>query len=129
MSRDEYFYLTENLEIIDKDSIRDGVSFLVYNKRKRLLDIVQKVIQNELTEEERKLAIDYWNNGYSLGEISRKNNVNRSMVYRQIAHVKDKIEASLKYVLIYDASNLPQSANELMDFIKEKQFEKRNNVN
>ena len=129
MSREEYFYLTENLEIIDKDSMCVGVNFLVYNKRKRLLDVVQKVIQNELTEEERALAIDYWSNGYSLGELSRKNNVARSVVHRQVTRIKDKIEASLKYVLIYDANDLPQSTNELMEFVKEKQLEKRENVN
>ncbi len=129
MSKEEYFYLTENLEIVDKNSICSGVRYLVYNKKKRLLNVVNKVMQNELTETERKLAIDYWSGEYSLGEISKRNNITRSSIYRHIDGIKEKIEASLKYVLLYDADALPQSTNELMSFIKETQFEQRNNVN
>ena len=128
MSKEEYFFLTENLEFVDKNSICNGVRYLVYNKKKRLLDVVQKVMQNELTEDERNLAIDYWSGEYSLGEISKRNNITRSAIYRHIDSIKGKIETSLKYVLIYDANALPQSTNELMNFIKETQIEQRNNV-
>ena len=129
MSKDEYFYLTENLEIVDKNSVQGGISFLVYNKRKRLLNVVQKVMQNELNEAERRLALDYWSGKYSIDEISQRNNITRSAIYRHINSIKEKLEASLKYVLIYDSDALPQSTSELMNFIKEKQFEKRNNIN
>ncbi len=129
MSTDEYFYLTENLELVDENSIRNGVGYLVYNKKKRLLDVVQKVMQNELTDEERRLAIDYWSGDFSLGEISSRNNITRSSIYRHIDVIKNKLETSLKYVLIYDADALPKSTNELISFIKEKQFEQKNNVN
>lgn len=123
MSKDEYFYLTENLEIVDKNSISNGVRYLVYNKKRRLLNVVDKVMQNELTEDERKLATDYWSGEYSLGELLEKYNMSRSAIYRTIAHIKDKIQTSLKYVLIYDADALPQRADELRKFIKETQIE------
>ena len=123
MSKDEYFYLTENLEIVDKNSISNGVRYLVYNKKKRLLNVVNKVMQNELTEKERSLATDYWSGDFSLGEISEKHNISRSAIYRSIANIKNKIEASLKYVLIYDADALPQGTDELRNFIKETQVE------
>ena len=129
MSKEEYFYLTENLEIVDKNSICNGVRYLVYNKKKRLLDVVNKVMQNELSEDERLLATDYWSGDYSLGELSEKYNMPRSNIYRNIAHIKDKLQTSLKYVLIYDADILPKSTNELFEFIKEKQFEQRKNIN
>lgn len=129
MSKEEYFYLTENLEIVDKNSICNGVRYLVYNKKKRLLDVVNKVMQNELTEAERKLAKDYWSGELSLGEISKRNNITRSSIYRHIDSIKEKLETSLKYVLIYDADALPKSTNELMSFIKEKQIEQREKVN
>ncbi len=129
MSKEEYFYLTENLEIVDKNSICNGVRYLVYNKKKRLLNVVNKVMQNELTENERNLATDYWSGEYSLGEISEKYNMPRSTVYRTIAHIKNKFQTYLKYVLIYDTDALPKSTNELMSFIKETQFEQRKNVN
>ncbi len=129
ISKDEYFYLTENLELIDKNSVNRGISFLLYNKKKRLLNVVQKVMQNELTKEERQLALDYWSGEYSVEEISKRNNITRSAIYRHIDIIKEKIETSLKYVLVYDNDALPQSTSELMDFIKEKQFEERNSIN
>lgn len=129
MSKDEYFYLTENLELVDAKSVQRGVSFLVYNKKKRLLSVIKQVMQNELTDEERRLALDYWNGEFSLGEISKRNNITRSAIYRRINCIKQKLETSLKYVLIYDKDALPQSTAELMSFIKEKQFEERNNIN
>ena len=129
MSKEEYFYLTENLEIVDKDTICNGVQYILYNKKKRLLDVVHKVLQNELTENERRLATDYWSGKYTLNEISTRNNITRSSIYRHIDAIKEKLEASLKYVLIYDSDALPQSANELMSFIKETQIEQREKVN
>lgn len=129
MSNEEYFYLTENLELVDKNTIHNGVSYLIYNKKKRLLDVVQKVMQNELTEEEQHLATDYWSDEYSLGEISQRNNITRSSIYRRLDVIKKKLETSLKYVLLYDADVLPQSTNELMSYIKEKQLEQSKNIN
>ena len=126
MSKDEYFYLTENLELVDADSIRNGVDYLIYNKKKKLLDVVQKVMQDELTENERRLAADYWSGDYSLGEISERNNLARSAIYRRIETIKKKLEASLKYVLIYDADVLPRSTKELLSFVKENHVEQKN---
>ncbi len=129
ISDEDYYFLTENFELVDENSVRNGVSFLVYNKKKRLLDIVRKVMQDELSDEERQLAIDYWGGEYSLGEISKRNNITRSSVYRHLNIIKGKLEKSLKYVLLYDADALPKSTNELISFIKEKQLEQRKNVN
>ncbi|MBR5191180.1 MAG: hypothetical protein IKW34_04030 [Clostridia bacterium] len=125
MSKEEYFYLTENLELVNEETIRNGVGYILYNKRKKLLDVVEQVMQNELTEEERKLATDYWSESYSLGEISARNNIARSAIYRRLEGIKKKLETSLKYVLIYDSSVLPHSTSELMSFVKEKNFEQR----
>ncbi|MBR5544079.1 MAG: hypothetical protein IKU66_01265 [Clostridia bacterium] len=125
MSKEEYFYLTENLELVNEETIRNGVGYILYNKRKKLLDVVEQVMQNELTEEERKLATDYWSETYSLGEISARNNIARSAIYRRLEGIKKKLETSLKYVLIYDSSVLPHSTSELMSFVKEKNFEQR----
>lgn len=129
LSKEEYFYLTENLELVNEETIRNGVGYLVYNKRKKLLDVVEKVMQNELTSEERQLALDYWSGVYSLGEISKKNNIKRSAVYRRIETAKKKLETSLKYVLIYDSDILPHSTTELLSFVKENKIEQRKNVN
>lgn len=126
MSKEEYFYLTENLELVNEETIQKGVSYLIYNKKKKLLDVVVKVMQNELTKEERQLATDYWCGAYSLGEISARNNMTRSVVYRRLENIKKKLEISLKYVLMYDSSVLPHSTSELISFVKENQVEQRN---
>lgn len=125
MSKEEYFYLTENLELVNEETIRNGVGYILYNRRKKLLDVVEQVMQNELTAEERKLATDYWSDSYSLGEISARNNIARSAIYRRLDNIKKKLEASLKYVLIYDSSVLPNSTSELMSFVKENRIEQR----
>lgn len=125
MTTEEYFYLTENLELVDEASIRNGIGYLVYNKKKRLLNVVKKVMQNELTDKERKLATDYWSGDFTIGEISQRNNLARSAVYRHIDTIKYKLTTYLKYVLIYDAEALPQSTSDLLSFVKEKQFEQR----
>ena len=101
ISKDEYFYLTENLEIVDKNSICNGVRYLVYNKKKRLLNVVNKVMQNELTAKERNIALDYWQNKMPIGDISEKYCISRSSFYRIIDTVRKKLETSLKYVLFY----------------------------
>ena len=129
MSKEEYFYLTENLELVDENSVKRGIGFLVYNKKKRLLNVLQEVMKNELTKEERQLALDYWSGEYSLDEISKRAHMTRSAIYRRIDAIREKIETSFKYVLIYDNEGLPQSKRELLNFIKEKQLEERNSIN
>ena len=118
LSTDEYFFLTENLEAIDPHSVRKGVRYLVFNKRRRLLEIVKEVMQNELSDLERRIALDFWDKKISADDIAMRNGIGRSTVYRNIANIRKKLEKSLKYVLLYDSSSLPTSADELLEFVK-----------
>ena len=115
---DEYFFLTENLESIDPQSVRKAVSYLVFNKRRRLLEIVKEVMNNELSETELHIALDFWDKKISADDIAKKNGIGRSSVYRNLVNIRKKLEKSLKYVLLYDLSSLPTSADELLDFVK-----------
>ena len=115
---DEYFFLTENLESIDPLSVRKAVSYLVFNKRRRLLEIVKEVMNNELSETELHIALDFWDKKISADDIAKKNGIGRSSVYRNLVNIRKKLEKSLKYVLLYDLSSLPTSADELLDFVK-----------
>lgn len=124
LSSEEYFYLTENLECADKKDVEKGVKYLVYNKKRKLLKIVRAAIENELEENEKSIALDYWNGRLSAREIAEKHSIARSTVYRNIDGAKKKLERSLKYVLMYDKASLPGSADELLEFVKkEKTFE------
>lgn len=118
ISTEEYYYLTENFEFVDAVTRANQVKYLVYNKDKKIMDTVKKVMDNELTEKERDLAVDYWSNNLSIGDISKKHNISRSSFYRAIDEIKRKIDVSLKYVLFYNDIIKPPS---VADFIMQVQ--------
>ena len=50
ISTEEYFYLTENFAFVDAETRANQVRFLVYDKDKKIIEIVKEVMKNELTE-------------------------------------------------------------------------------
>lgn len=123
LSTGEYFFLTENLESVDPKSVRQAVKYLVFNKRRRLLEIVKEVMKNELSDLERRIALDFWDKNISADDIARENGIGRSSVYRNLGNIRKKLEKSLKYVLLYEQSFLPDSAEELLEFVKGESVE------
>ncbi len=117
ISTEEYFYLTENFAFVDARTRANQVKYLVYNKDKKIMDTMQKVMENELTEKERGLAIDYWSNNLSISDISKKHNISKSSFYRAIGEIKKKIDVSLKYVLFYNDIIKPPSIAEFLSQI------------
>ena len=114
ISTEDYYYLTENFEFVDVQTRANQVRYLVYNKDKKIMETMQKVMENELTEKERELAVDYWSNNLSIGEISKKHNISRSAFYRAVDEIKRKIDASLKYVLFYNDIIKPPSISDFL---------------
>ncbi len=128
ISTEDYFYLTENFEFIDSKMSENCVRYLVYNKRKKLFDTVRQVMNNELTEKEKNLALDYWCNKISVDEIVKKHQISRSAFYRAIDVIRNKLDVSLKYVLFYNDAVKPPSTQALLTQIKtgiyaEEEFE------
>lgn len=128
ISTEEYFYLTENFEVVDKNSAEKLVRYLVYDKRRKLTDTVRLVMQDELTAKERNIAVDYWQNKMPISDISEKYCISRSSFYRIIDTVKKKLETSLKYVLFYNDILKPPTKEDFLSQIKkatsmEAQFE------
>ncbi|MBR2953664.1 MAG: sigma-70 family RNA polymerase sigma factor [Clostridia bacterium] len=128
ISTEEYFYLTENFEVVDKNSAEKLVRYLVYDKRRKLTDTVRLVMQDELTKKERNIAVDYWQNKMPISDISEKYCISRSSFYRIIDTVKKKLETSLKYVLFYNDILKPPTKEDFLSQIKkatsmEAQFE------
>ena len=128
ISTEEYFYLTENFEVVDKNSAEKLVRYLVYDKRRKLMDTVRTVMQDELTAKERNIAVDYWQNKMPISDISEKYCISRSSFYRIIDTVKKKLETSLKYVLFYNDILKPPTKEDFLSQIKkatsmEAQFE------
>lgn len=122
ISTEEYFYLTENFELVDSVTTESYVRCLVYNKRKKLIDTVKQVMKNELTEKERNIALDYWCNNMSFADISKKYHLSRSGFYRMINSVKKKLDMSLKYVLFYNDAVKPPSTQEFLAQLKTNFF-------
>lgn len=128
ITTEEYFYLTENFEVVDKNSAEKLVRYLVYDKRRKLTDTVRTVMQDELTAKERNIAVDYWQNKMPISDISEKYCISRSSFYRIIDTVKKKLETSLKYVLFYNDILKPPTKEDFLSQIKkatsmEAQFE------
>lgn len=118
ISTEEYFYLTENFEVVGKNSAEKLVRYLVYDKRRKLTDTVRTVMQDELTAKERNIAVDYWQNKMPIGDISEKYCISRSSFYRIIDTVKKKLETSLKYVLFYNDILKPPTKEDFLSQIK-----------
>ena len=113
ISTEEYFYLTENFAFVDAGKLEETVKYLMYNRRKKLIDIVRLVLENELNEIERNMAVDYWYKKMSIGDIAKKYHISRSTFYRGLDVIKEKLNTSLKYVLLYDESITPPSVEEI----------------
>ncbi len=118
ISTEEYFYLTENFEFVDAGELKEYVRYLMYNKKKMLLDTVKVVMENELSETERDMAIDYWYNKMSIGDIARKYHISRSTFYRVLDVIKKKLNTSLKYVLVYSDAIKPPAKEDFLTQIK-----------
>lgn len=127
LSVDEYFFLTENLEIANSEVFSKGVKYLVFNRRKNLCDIVEKIMKNELTDFERSISSDCWCEELAIGEIAKKYGTSRSTVYRTLSSAKAKIEYALKYVLLYEENLIPNSTEELLLYVKGEYFGKNKN--
>ena len=118
VSTEEYFYLTENFEFVDARKCSESVRYLMYNKKKKLMDTVRLVMENELSANERNMAVDYWYGKMSISDITKKYQISRSTFYRAIDVIKNKLNTSLKYVLLYVDAITPPSKEDFLTQIK-----------
>lgn len=122
ISTEDYYYLTENFEFVDARTRADQVCYLVYSKDRKIIDTFRKVMENELTERERNMAMDYWSNNLAVNNISKKYNISRSAFYREIKEIKQKIDTYLKYVLFYNDIIKPPSVAEFIMQVQSNKF-------
>lgn len=123
LSMDDYIFLNENFEVADKREVANGVSYIVFNRKRNIINIVKSVLQNELDATDRNIAIDYWGNGLGVNAIAEKYSLPKAKIYRMLKSVRAKVETYLKYVLLYDEYVHRYSVSELMSFIKGEFFE------
>ncbi len=115
---DEYAFLTENFEFTNEDEIKNGVGYIVFNRKRNILNTVKKVIENELSALEKELVIDFWGKGLTAEELAEKYKISRASVYRSLNKAKKKIEKFIKYVLVYDDAVQQYSISDFFNFIK-----------
>ncbi len=75
-----------------------------YAWRKRDVDmaiLLEKAIENELTETERRTIKDHWFNNEGVTEIAEKRGVNPSAVNRTLSRAQEKLERVLSYTVCY----------------------------
>lgn len=120
ISVEEYDFLTDYVDL-SGGQVKDGTKYLIYNRQKKLIEIVKNAMQNELTEYERNLATAHWCNEVPVRELADKFGLSRASIYRNLENARKKLETALKYVLMYDKILLPQSTEELMEYVKKYQ--------
>lgn len=75
-----------------------------YAWRKREVDmslLLEKAIENELTETERNVVEDKWYNSLSLSQIARNRGITPAAVKHTSERALEKLERVLKYVVFY----------------------------
>lgn len=115
---DEYAFLTENFEFTNEDEIKNCVGYIVFNRKRNILNTVKKVIENELSALEKDLVLDFWGKELTVEELAEKYKISRASVYRYLNNAKKKIEKFIKYVLVYDDAVQQYSISDFFNFIK-----------
>ena len=115
---DEYAFLTENFEFTNEDEIKNCVGYIVFNRKRNILNTVKKVIENELSALEKDLVLDFWGKELTVEELAEKYKISRASVYRYLNNAKKKIEKFIKYVLVYDDAVQQYSISDFFYFIK-----------
>ncbi len=83
-----------------------------YAWRKREIDmslLLEKAIENELTENEKNVVEDRWYNSMTFSEIARKRGISPAAVKQTSERALDKLERVLKYVVFYQRNIFDES--------------------
>ncbi len=118
ISVDEYAFLTENFEFKNKNDVEVGVKYILFNRRRNMIDIVKKIFNNELTETEKKVALDFWRDNLSVDELAEKYELSRASVYRNLNNAKKKLEKYIDYVLIYADAVKEYSVSDFLKYVQ-----------
>ncbi|MBQ8014995.1 MAG: hypothetical protein IJ264_02285, partial [Clostridia bacterium] len=71
--------------------------------------LLEKAIQNELSETEREIVVEYWFNSLSKTQIAEKRGVSLTAVSNAIRRSTEKLENALKYAVYYQRNIYSES--------------------
>lgn len=83
-----------------------------YAWRKREVDmslLLEKAIENELTENEKRIVEDRWYKSLSLSQIARNRGISPAAVKHTSERALEKLERVLKYVVFYQRDIIEES--------------------
>ena len=118
ISIDEYAFLTENFEFANKDEVEVGIKYILFNRRRNMIETFRKIFKNELNETEQMIALDYWGKNLSVEEIADEYILSRATVYRNLNNAKQKLEKYIDYVLIYADAVRQYSVSDFFKYIQ-----------
>lgn len=97
----DYYFAKQAFNQWQAEQAQDIEDYLIRQRKAELNALVKRVIENELSENNRLLIELRWNKGYSLEKIAEILCVDASTVHRRLEKITDELYEKLKYALEY----------------------------
>ena len=97
----DYWQTVNTFSDVYYNEKRVADNYLLRKRKAELCALVQKVIKNELCEQDRLLVRLHWYKGKSKEEIAELVGLDRSSIYRRFEKINDIIYEKLKYAIEY----------------------------
>lgn len=120
LAEGEYLYLTEALEPLTGSDVQNGaaVRFVVRSRQEVLRQVVQCVLERELSDDERTVAKLLFIEDESMIGTARRCALSRQRVYTLAQSAGRKLEMYLKYPFLLDFS-LARPAKPIAELVKQ----------
>ncbi len=99
--KEEYALAREAFAAWQSKNHEDVDEYILRQRKCELNELVNRVIDNELTVTDRLIVNLHWYQGYSKSEIARKLSIEPSTVSRRLDKITDIIYDKLKYAIEY----------------------------
>ncbi len=100
-SKEEYLLAREAFAAWQSKTYENIDEYILRQRKCELNELVNKVINQELSSTDRLIVEMHWYQGYTKSEIARKLGIDPSTVSRRIDKITDTIYDKLKYALEY----------------------------
>lgn len=101
----DYWQMVNTFGDIYQKEKRVVNNYILRQRKAELCALVQKVINNELCEQDRLLVRLHWYKGKTKDEIADLVNLDRSTVFRHFERINETIYEKLKYAIEYRYGN------------------------